>query len=389
MNDANARHQPAQHVPQPYDAILEYAWAQFNDRFRTSQDCLEEICTRLEQAGLVRCPFCGNEETSRNYGQRVARCMRCYKRFSVTAGTFFHHMKAPKAWLAAILLTGQGITVSSAAFHKRAGIAQSSSHQLLTKVRMAIQYAMPDDAEIVPSGLFAQLFSKRSRQTPAGAHPQAEQAEIDKQAKEASTTPEGLEKQQNDGQSPDSATACPDSPAPPDSSAQESPSPTSSTQAGSLLPLSFSPLEQKVYELLGVQDLHFDQLTQLTGATAGAISAALTMLELQALIKALPGNIYARSSPEPSAALSAQAAVLETLSKESQAAVFAFESLGAQIFHGISRKLVQPYLAAFWCHIDRPTWSANAVFSACLRAGPLRYRDILAYVSPPLVKFAR
>lgn len=383
MNDSNAHPQSAQHAAGADDAVLESAWGQFNDRFRSEQDCLEEICTRLEQAGLVRCPFCGHEKTSRNYGQRVARCLRCCKRFSVTAGTFFHHMKAPRAWLAAILLTGQGITLSSAAFHKRAGIAQSSAHQLLTKVRMVIQNAMPDDAEIVPSGLFAQLFSRRSRQTPAGAHPQAEQREIDKQANEAAASAKSSDEVQEDQNGVDAPSPSPAVPSSPASNNQDSPMPTDS-----LLPLSFSPLEQRVYELLAVEDLHFDQLTQRTGATAAQISAALTMLELEGWINILPGNIYHRTSPQPYAALQEHAAAFEALPAQSQAAVFAFESLGKRIFHGISRKLVQPYLAAFWCHVDRVTWSANTVFSACLRAGPLRYRDILAYVSPPLVKFA-
>ena len=55
-----------------------------------------------------------------------------------------------------------------------------------------------------------------------------------------------------------------------------------------------------------------------------------------------------------------------------------------EYFHGVSRKYLQVYLAAFWCHFDRDTWNHGTVLRACLKHPPISYIDLLHYKTPNL-----
>jgi len=52
--------------------------------------------------------------------------------------------------------------------------------------------------------------------------------------------------------------------------------------------------EKTVYEALGKEPLHIDQLIADTGLPAGAVNAAVVSLRLKGLIKQLPGNLFAK-----------------------------------------------------------------------------------------------
>ncbi len=52
--------------------------------------------------------------------------------------------------------------------------------------------------------------------------------------------------------------------------------------------------ERDVHELLSNEPVHFDQLTEKTGLTAGPLSSTLTMLELAGIAERLPGDWYVR-----------------------------------------------------------------------------------------------
>ena len=48
-------------------------------------------------------------------------------------------------------------------------------------------------------------------------------------------------------------------------------------------------------------------------------------------------------------------------------------------FDGVSHKYLQLYLAAFWCHRDRESWSPASVLRACLSHPPISYLELLHY----------
>jgi hypothetical protein len=66
-------------------------------------------------------------------------------------------------------------------------------------------------------------------------------------------------------------------------------------------------------------------------------------------------------------------------------AVSQFLGLISNEFHGISKKCLQLYLASFWCSLDRSRWAPGVLLRACLSHAPIRYQQILNFVSPSRV----
>ncbi len=52
--------------------------------------------------------------------------------------------------------------------------------------------------------------------------------------------------------------------------------------------------EKTVYDALGKEPLHIDQLIADTDLPAGAVNASVVSLRLKGLIKQLPGNLFTK-----------------------------------------------------------------------------------------------
>jgi hypothetical protein len=55
-------------------------------------------------------------------------------------------------------------------------------------------------------------------------------------------------------------------------------------------------------------------------------------------------------------------------------------------WRGISRKYLQNYVGMFWFFIDKSSYSVGSLLDACLRFGPVRYEEMIDYVTPPRVQ---
>lgn len=53
--------------------------------------------------------------------------------------------------------------------------------------------------------------------------------------------------------------------------------------------------EKELYDLIELEPIHFDTLSDRTAMQAGELSASLTMLELAGLVSRLPGDWYERA----------------------------------------------------------------------------------------------
>src|SRR5579885_2811081 len=168
---------PAQLQPSSQPLLAEL-WQQFNTRFPTNKDCLEELCKRACQDGTIKCRHCGSQALDTAFSARVGVCRHCRQPTWLTAGTFFHHIRLPRPWLAAIWLMERGVNISSSQFHKLAGIAYSTAWHIFNKLATVIQSEMGDNACALPSSLFSPVICKRSRETPARSHPLAEEEHI-------------------------------------------------------------------------------------------------------------------------------------------------------------------------------------------------------------------
>src|SRR5579883_1534268 len=162
-------------------ASLESAWQQFDAMFKTELDCIEELWKSILKDEGIRCFNCGNLRLERDYGSRQIKCSACKRRSWFTAGTLFNRARLIRPWLAAIWLLEQGIEINAFILHNLVDIAYSTAWTIMKKLSMVLDNQMTAEALAVPSSVFVIVFSRRSRETPAGEHPRAEQQKFDSQ----------------------------------------------------------------------------------------------------------------------------------------------------------------------------------------------------------------
>ena len=152
------------------DESLKVLWKQFNSRFKTEEDCAEELFKRHSEA--IQCRHCNCTEIESNYGARFGRCKKCRRKFWFTSGTFFNRIRLARPWLAAIWLMERGITINAGQLHRLVDIAISSAWALLKKLSMVIKNVMDSQPAVEQaSENFAPAICKRSLETPAKLHP--------------------------------------------------------------------------------------------------------------------------------------------------------------------------------------------------------------------------
>jgi transposase-like protein len=67
---------------------------EFQDRFRTDDDCLAEIVRKRWPSGFS-CPHCASTHCSKLSKRRAFQCNQCKKQTSITAGTIFEKTRIP------------------------------------------------------------------------------------------------------------------------------------------------------------------------------------------------------------------------------------------------------------------------------------------------------
>ncbi len=371
-------------------SLLASLWRQFNTEFPTIQHCLEELCKRASDDGSIRCRHCGSQHDDKPLAARVIICRRCRQSTWLTAGTFFDHIRLPRPWLAAIWFMERGVTMSSCQFHKLTGVAYSTAWNIFKKVTTVIESEMVGDAQVVPSALFSPVICRRSRETPAGSHPLAELEDVEQRAPSyrqtgsaslpapASKLPVssdfGLRTEGNANswlEEPEGASAAGEHAQPMDC-------------------LQISPQEQKIYDLLAGQEHHFDILCARTGLPASEVSSLLTFLELAGHVRRLPGERYVRTVDDQSRQLRDDRLhtnrIRAGITAEAEMLVERVITYVRGHYQGVSRKYLQNYLAAYWCHVDRERWYLGSLLKACFRFGRIRVDEIRAYAPVGLVR---
>lgn len=311
--------------------------------------------------GGLKCHTCHSVHLDLHEGHRTATCLLCGKITYLTARTFFHGVRRPVDWVRAIWLFEEGVSFSANMFAKLTGMSPSSVSAMISKLLIVLNTQM-EGCPTEKSSSFLPSINKRSLQTPAAQHPSKEQDVFD--AIESENMAESLDSFINrklgdiyqDSDTTDSI--CPDN----------------KSSDGSWLN------EKSVYKLLSGEPRSFEAIGFALGLNVGELSLALIHLELAGLAKSLHGNMFIQKRPVWTDTTN--------IVRDGEKSVFKpFFKFISGTFHGISRKYLQLYLAAFWCCIGRRRWSVGSLFSACLRSRHLTYRDVLAYVSPPVVAY--
>lgn len=334
------------------DAPILALFEEFEDRYPSEDDCVEELYSCLIDGDAV-CRHCDSSATSRVPGRRVIDCLRCGRSTWFTAGTFFERIRSVRPWLLAIWILERGGALSASDLQRLSGVAYSSAHALLKKLSIVAACSMKGKSRLVSSSCFSAVFSRRSLETPARRHPIAEQEEIEvRQAKDQSQ-----ERYQDSGQ-------C----------------------QGESIDSRISGIfgnEGMICGLLKGGPMNFDSISMNSGLDAGMLSASLTMLELDGVVRRIAGDVFEYVPVPQDLGRSG-----EYSSVELERLIDRFDSFIRDIYKGISRKYLQCYLGLFWLWADRKFWRPGALLDLCTRYGELSARVIREYVTPLVVEVA-
>jgi len=113
---------------------------EFQDRFRTEEDCLDFIRQLRWPHGFI-CPNCGHDFGYELNERRLYQCSICRRQTSVTAGTIFHKTRTPlRHWFWMIYQIAQDKGGASASkLAKQLGGFQSTVWNQLQKLRHAME----------------------------------------------------------------------------------------------------------------------------------------------------------------------------------------------------------------------------------------------------------
>ena len=319
---------------------IDRCFERFHKLFPTDADKAEAIYSTLAPEGF-HCE-CGNFVSTRKYGERTAICIRCKRKASVTAKTFYEGVRKISAYCCGTFLLGTGIAISGNEFAKRNGISSSQGSIILHSLSAAVVLDMNAAAELLTAQVLESV-GKRSNETPAREHPKAEQVEAEKRSERS--------------------VSC---------KTKTNPRPEARR-------IPAGDLENRIFSLLQSEALQPDEICRLSMLSITEVACTLTMLELNGFVRCLPGNRFAVI--EQSARHSAK-----SLGRSEKARVRNFIMFIKKTFHAISRKYLQRYFALYWCFIDRQRWTFDSLLGLFSRSPCQTYFQLKSYVSPLSVK---
>ncbi len=289
--------------------------------------------------------YCGHVGKPDDELARHFRCENCKKKVWVTAQTIFADVRKFRPWILVIQLMENGVKFTPHSLHELVGISASTLKDIKRKIDSVILSQMPEDSPTVPSGLFAALLSRRTTETPARSHPRAEQLEMELQQGGEIEHRDHGEVVPNVVQSPIDAFSGP-----------------------------LSDSELAIWNCLTSEFTHFDDLFNQSELEIGEFNAVLMYLELRGLVKR-SFDRYARfEQPKTCAADTSQLPVSD------------FVAFVRSIHGGIGRRLLQFYLASYWCYVDSQRWGPGKILAACVKSAPVSAEQLRSYVTPLRVK---
>jgi hypothetical protein len=316
-------------------------WAQCNKLWPSEEAAVEAAFKGLRHS--TRCPNCNSTEFSHKYGERQVKCKGCRRPYSFTANTFFHGVHSIFPYLVAMRFKEEQIGINHMQLQSLIKGWYSKAWTIAHKVMHVVAHILPDGSVELHQRLLESLVSKRSRETPARCHPRQEPSPREP---------------------PEPAVVAPE-----EFSAEE-------------LEL-LTPEGKKVWDLLGDQYVHCDEIALRIGSDGFALGGMLSMLEQFGKLQSY-GDWYKRKAPDPQAVCLQKALNrLENRLTKDQLTEFlgAIKNSIATTHKGISKKLIQHYVAAWGYGAEQGT-----LLKACIDFGPVSPVRLRDYVSPPVMK---
>lgn len=336
--------------------LIEKLWPIFEERIPDDATALKFVRQTLLENSAIHCQ-CGVtvKKKYRSKKPRTLICKNCKKEIWFTAKTPFKRAERLKAWLGAIFLMGHGAVVTSNKLAALGGTAISTALNIVRTIGLVLEnerHLKTEDRSFpVPSAEFISIFCRRSLLTLPKVHPSTE---IEEKKAKSETKP----KQRQSEQRPEATTTD-----------------------------HLSESEKEIFELITAEPITQDQICQSTTLPVSAVASALVILEIEGLIQAHTGGRFSRRSSADNNNNNNNRKTEEKINPLAAMSLVgrAIDST-LSIRGGISRKYLQIYLAAIWCHFDRRRWSEEKLLLAFLRAPSMSYKDILNYESPPLAE---
>lgn len=386
-------------------------WRQYKNAFPNDEDCLQEILERALKAGLLRCHKCGRVQSeAADLNGRFFRCPACQSQVWITGQCVLRSVRNLSLWLGAIWMIERGVTFNAFDLHRVAAVAYSSAWNVFRKLSLVIERELPPDSLLASSAVLAAFVCKRSRETPARFHPRAEEDDENLQRDTEVNFADVTTKTSDYCQPGEQSSSAAD-----EAACSQFVSPASADQAAIVL------------NLLTEGPMHFDQLCELMQITAGQLSVALSILEIDGKIEAMGGARFRLLISEPdnsrrrsnhnrnhnrtsghnhirpdfrsianygaNTLANALASSAITAGVFTECKNFDFQTFLDKLilflkhnFHGVSRKYLQMYLMSFWTRADRTYWSAGTLLEACLQFESLTREQLEQYISPKLCK---
>lgn len=322
---------PDDRTPEEERQLFDRRWLRFESEFPKGCNGLEKLCDLLYNSPSRKCSKCHTNNVVRIEGTRYVRCLECGAKTSLTAGTFFHNARSPKAWLGAIRMTELGVKFSARALSVVAKISYDTAWHILKKIDSVLRKNLESDTATLPSKIFEKMFIKRSRETPAREHPRYEQLIAEREMSKVPS--QDLE--------------------------------------------SCSANERMILSVMGNQIVNTDVLCEQTKLSPAAVAASLMMLELSGLIEVVGGDSHRRKFGGGGIAKAGE---------HSEGLVKRFIKDLRQCKRGIARKYLHFYLARFWCVEDRKRWKKGRLLKECLLAHDYPREVLRLQVAPLMVQ---
>lgn len=155
------------------DNLFVEAWQSFNDEVPSEQAAADYLFDSLVIYNKIACA-CNQPQIIHKPGDRFYSCQNCKKVSWVTSGTLFAGVVKLRAWLGLVWLKERGIAISAVRFSRLVEIAQSTALNIQKRLGMVLETHLDDSTPIVPAQFLSQIIIKRSKETPAQAHPRGE-----------------------------------------------------------------------------------------------------------------------------------------------------------------------------------------------------------------------
>lgn len=354
---------------QEIDSKILEAWQEFNRLYPDEESALLALYRLTQKSSSYKlddkfiCPECKSIEVKLIKNSRVLKCHRCNNEVWLTAGTFFARIRKALPWLAAIWFIDRGLTISSICLEQLTGVTQSTAWMIIKKISLVIETEISESPCCAQVHKFASEIRKRSILTPARQRPVTE---LD-----------------NSEQDEENLVDMPD--------------------------LSMRPeIEQSILEHLSRDPIQFDRLCELVDQPVPNIVAALTYLVLDDLIKCHSGDRFSLKSnsigpmSKPKSSSNSlinesvnidqrQSGHLDSQSRQPPALdkadlISSILEFTNHIFHGISWKYLQLYVAIYWVDQDKNRWAPGRLLKACSSSEHISSEQVRAYCSPIPIK---